>query len=470
MRQEKSNPGNRTSMTVNALGSRKNRLLPAVPEHHDRPDDRHRIGPGPGRIGRQRNFLRAPVWGQRSRDLSILERKDYKNPVFNPESITYVGDNPYIMKGSYRIGRIFGIPILIHYTFLIVIPLLAWIIGSQISLTTDTIRGIFQVPIDTSLITAGFMPWILGTVVALGLFLGVLVHEIAHCIIARQNGVKIQSITLLIFGGVSQMEDVGVPDPKVELPMALAGPLTSLLVGIVCGGIVFFIPEMTTDTATAGVLILIFGYLSFLNVILFAFNLIPAFPMDGGRVLRAELAKRMPLHKATRIAANVGKAFAIIFGIVGLIFFNPFLILIALFVYIGASSESTMDQFTYLLHDVTVGTTMSSPVTVVAPTLTLAKVIEMMLISKHLGFPVVEQDKLVGMITLVDVNRIPQIDRETMQVRNIMTHDPITLPPSAPVMDAFRIMSARNIGRIPIVQEGRVVGIVTRTDILKVTE
>ena len=227
---------------------------------------------------------------------------------------------------------------------------------------------------------------------------------------------------------------------------------------------------MTTDTATAGVLILIFGYLSFLNVILFAFNLIPAFPMDGGRVLRAELAKRMPLHKATRIAANVGKAFAIIFGIVGLIFFNPFLILIALFVYIGANSESTMDQFTYLLHDVTVGTTISSPVTVVAPTLTLAKVIEMMLISKHLGFPVVEQDKLVGMITLVDVNRIPQIDRETMQVRNIMTHDPITLPPSAPVMDAFRIMSARNIGRIPIVQEGRVVGIVTRTDILKVTE
>lgn len=373
------------------------------------------------------------------------------------------------MRGAYRIGRIFGIPIFIHYSFLIVIPLLAWIIGSQISLTTDMLRGIFQVPIDTSLITEGFMPWVLGTVVGLGLFFGVLVHELAHSVIARQKGLKIQSITLLMFGGISRMEE-GVPDPRVELPMALAGPLTSLLFGLACGGLVYLTPEMTADPATAGVLIFVFGYLAVLNVILFAFNLLPAFPMDGGRVLRAVLAKRMPLHRATRIAANVGKAFAIIFGIVGLFLLNPFLILIALFVYIGASTESTAVQFSYLLHDVTVGNTMSSPVTVVAPTLPLAKVIEMMLTSKHLGFPVVERDTLVGMVTLADVNRTSPIDREAMQVRDIMTHDPITLPPSAPVMDALRIMSARNIGRIPIVQDGQIVGIVTRTDILKVTE
>ncbi|MFZ1128747.1 CBS domain-containing protein [Methanoregula sp.] len=374
------------------------------------------------------------------------------------------------MQGSYRIGRIFGIPIRIHFSFLIVIPLLAWIIGSQISLTTDTIRGLFQVPINPSLITAGFMPWILGTVVALGLFLGVLVHEIAHCIVARKNGVKIQSITLLLFGGVSQMEEEGVPDPKVELPMALVGPLTSLLFGIACAGLVYLVPDMTPYPPVAGVLVFIFGYLAVLNVILFAFNLVPAFPMDGGRVLRAALAKRMPIHRATRIAADVGKAFAIIFGIVGILFFNPFLILIALFVYLGASGEATMDQFTYLLHDVTVGTTMSSPVTVVTPAMTIAKVMEMMLATKHLGFPVVEEDKTVGMITLVDVNRVPQTDREAKQVRDIMTRNPITLPPSAPVMDALKIMSARNIGRIPIVQGGRIVGIVTRSDILKVAE
>ena len=252
--------------------------------------------------------------------------------------------------------------------------------------------------------------------------------------------------------------------------MALVGPLTSLLFGIACAGLVYLVPDMTPYPPVAGVLVFIFGYLAVLNVILFAFNLVPAFPMDGGRVLRAALAKRMPIHRATRIAADVGKAFAIIFGIVGILFFNPFLILIALFVYLGASGEATMDQFTYLLHDVTVGTTMSSPVTVVTPAMTIAKVMEMMLATKHLGFPVVEEDKTVGMITLVDVNRVPQTDREAKQVRDIMTRNPITLPPSAPVMDALKIMSARNIGRIPIVQGGRIVGIVTRSDILKVAE
>ena len=94
----------------------------------------------------------------------------------------------------------------------------------------------------------------------------------------------------------------------------------------------------------------------------------------------------------------------------------------------------------------------------------------MMYSSKHLGFPVVERDTLVGMITLADVNRTSSIDREAMQVRDIMTRDVVALPPSAPVMEALKIMSARNIGRIPIVAEGKILGIVTRTDILKITE
>ena len=273
----------------------------------------------------------------------------------------------------------------------------------------------------------------------------------------------------MIFGGVASMEE-GVPDPKVELPMALVGPIASLIFGLLCGLLVYFVPSMISDPARAGAVIFIFGYLGVLNIILCFFNLIPAFPMDGGRVLRALLAKRMPLHRATQIAADIGKGFAIVFGIIGLLIFSPFLILIALFIYIGANMESTAIKYSHLLQDVTAGDIMSSPVTTVPPNLPVSQVITMMYTSKHLGFPVVERDTLVGMITLIDVNRTSPIDREAMQVRDIMTRDPITLPPAALVIDALRIMSSHNIERIPIVQDDKIIGIVTRMDTLKVTE
>ena len=373
------------------------------------------------------------------------------------------------MDGSFRIGNLFGIPIYIHYTFLLVIPLFAWIIGSEISYTIDALTSVFTIPIDTTLLTAGLVPYGVGIIVAFGLFGGVLVHELAHSLIARRKGIKINSITLMIFGGIASMEE-GIPDPKVELPMALIGPLTSLLVGFVSVSVMYAIPGMVSTPASSGVLIFIFGYLGMLNIILCFFNLIPAFPMDGGRVLRAWLATRMPLHKATKIAADIGKGFAILFGIIGLFAFSPFLILIALFIYIGANSESVAVKYSHLLQDVTVGDMMSGPVTTVPPTMPVRQVIEMMYTSKHLGFPVVERDTLTGMVTLIDVNRTSPIDREAMQVRDIMTRDPITLPPAAPVIDALRIMSAHDIERIPIVQDDKILGIVTRTDILKVTE
>jgi CBS domain-containing protein len=313
------------------------------------------------------------------------------------------------------------------------------------------------------------MPWVLGVIIALGLFAGVLMHELAHSLVALRKGIAINNITLMIFGGIAQMEE-GTPDPKVELPMALVGPFASLILGFICCGLVYAAPSVTADPGIQGVWIFVFGYLGMLNIILCAFNLIPAFPMDGGRVLRAWLGTRMPLHRATKIAADIGKGFAIIFGIIGLFTLSPFLILIALFIYIGANTESTAVKYSHLLQNVTVGEMMSTPVTTVAPTLPLSTVIGMMYSSKHLGFPVVERDTLVGMITLADVNRTSSIDREAMQVRDIMTRDLITLPPEAPVIDALRIMSAQDFGRIPVVQDGKILGIVTRTDILKVAE
>lgn len=373
------------------------------------------------------------------------------------------------MNGSLKIGSLYGIPILIHWTLIIIIPIFAWIIGSQIELTNDLLSSVYRVPIDQTLITAGYMEFILGVVVALGLFAGVLVHEMAHSIVALRKGIQINSITLLIFGGISSMEE-GMPDPVIELPMALVGPLTSLAVGLASSVFVYISHLLVSSPPLAGVLVFVFGYLGILNIFLFAFNLLPAFPMDGGRVLRAFLAKRMPLHKATRIAADVGRIFAVIFGIFGIFLFNPILILIAFFIYIGASQESTVVKYSFLLKDVTVGDMMSTDVMTVEPGEPVREVIDQMYASKHLGFPVVQNDVLVGIVTLDDVHKVTPIDREAMIVKDIMSREVITLPPSAPVIEALRIMSVNNIGRIPVVDQDRLAGIVTRTDILKVIE
>jgi Zn-dependent protease len=373
------------------------------------------------------------------------------------------------MEASLQIGTLAGIPVKLHWSFLLVIPLFAWIIGSQILLTTELIAVLFGVPIDPTLIAAGFNPYILGTVVALGLFVGVFIHEMAHSLIARARGIEIHSITLLILGGVSQMEET-MPDPKIELPMALAGPLTSLAVGLVSSALVYVVPAIVTEPGLAGVLVFTFGYLGLLNILLFGFNLLPAFPMDGGRVLRAWLARRMPLARATRIAADVGKGFAVVFGIIGFLLLNPILIIIAFFIYIGANQEATYLRYNILLQDVTVADAMSSPVATVEPTTPLSRLLEMMYETKHLGFPVVDRGSLIGIVALADVHKISPQDREAMQVRDVMTRTPTTLPPSAPLIDALRIMTGQDVGRIPVVADGALIGIVTRTDVLRVME
>jgi len=213
-----------------------------------------------------------------------------------------------------------------------------------------------------------------------------------------------------------------------------------------------------------------FGYLGLLNVFLFAFNLLPAFPMDGGRVLRAFLARSMSLPKATRIAADVGKVFAVLFGIAGVVILNPILILIAFFIYIGASQESTAIKYNFLLKDVKVSDIMAVSVLTVSPDLPVREVIDLMYSTKHLGFPVEEKGHVTGMVTLADVHKIPALDRDAMLVRDIMTRGVIALPPGAPVIDALRIMSGNNIGRIPVMEGDQLLGIVTRTDIMKVIE
>ncbi|MDD1723587.1 MAG: CBS domain-containing protein [Methanospirillum sp.] len=373
------------------------------------------------------------------------------------------------MEGSFRIGRIFGIPVFIHFTFLLVIPLFAWIIGTDIGYSVSLVTGIFRVEIDDTLILTGFIPYILGAVIALGLFLGVFIHELSHSLIAQRAGIPIERITLLFFGGVASI-DVREPDPKTELVMALAGPVTSLILGLVSAALFYGTSQAVPGTPETGLVMYIFGYLSLLNLLLFAFNLLPAFPMDGGRVLRAYLAGRMPLYQATSIASMIGKGFAVVFGLIGLALFSPLLILIAFFIYIGANQEADVTRYNFLLRDVQVGQVMSRPVTSVDPVMPLTAVWNLMYQTKHLGFPVTDRGVLTGIITLSDLARTPALDRDAMQVRDVMTRDVITLPPQAQVMDALRIMTRQDIGRIPVMDGETIAGIVTKSDIFTVIE
>jgi Zn-dependent protease/CBS domain-containing protein len=373
------------------------------------------------------------------------------------------------MDGSLRIGRLFGIPIMIHFTFLLIIPLFAWIIGTDITYTVSMVGDLFKIQIDDSLITQGYIPYLLGFIVACGLFFGVFIHELSHSMIARRSGIKIESITLLFFGGVASIEDRET-DPRVEFWMALAGPAMSLVFGIFCICLLYVTGLVIPDPAVAGLIIYIWGYLAILNILLFIFNLLPAFPMDGGRVLRAYLALRMPLHKATGIASTIGKGFAIIFGIVGLIIFSPILILIAFFIYIGAGQESSVTRYKFLLKDVLIRDIMSRPVKSVAPEMPFSEVIALMYQTKHLGFPVLDRGYLIGIITLTDLARVSSIDRDAMQVKDSMSRDVITLSPDAPVIDALRIMTQKDIGRIPLLENGLIVGIITKSDIFTVME
>ncbi|MDI6719197.1 MAG: CBS domain-containing protein [Methanomicrobiales archaeon] len=371
--------------------------------------------------------------------------------------------------GSLQIGTIYGIPLKLHWSLLLVIPLFAWIIGVQIGPTASILEDLFNLTIDRGIIATGFNPYILGTAVSIGLFVGVLIHELAHSLLAKKRGVKINSITLLILGGVSSIEEE-VPNPRIELPMALAGPLTSLALGLVSIAVMYLGDAFIPDPPLAGVWVFLWGYLGLLNVVLFGFNILPAFPMDGGRVLRAWLAQRMTLPRATRIAANIGKAFAVLFGIFGFIIFNPILIIIAFFIYIAASQESAQLQYNVLLKDVRVGDVMSGPVMTVSPETPLTELVNRMYSTKHLGFPVVQNGSLVGMVTLDDVHRVPVDKRDLTQVKDVMTRDVLTLPPQAPLTDALRHMASRNIGRIPVMRGNDLIGIVTRTDIMRVME
>lgn len=365
------------------------------------------------------------------------------------------------MFKSFRVGSLFGIPIKLDVSFLLILPIFAWLIGAQIELLVGPLNAVFGTSLDAAALTTGYRPWILGLAAAIGLFVGVILHELGHSLVAIRYGFPIDSITLWIFGGLAQLTDQP-EDWKQEFLIAIAGPIVSVLVGLVSYLLLFVVP------ASLDGVVFVLAYLALLNVALAVFNMLPAFPMDGGRVLRALLARNRPFARATQIAAEVGKLFALLMGLFGLLQFNVILIGIAFFIYIAASGEAQQTVMNAAFEGVRVDDIMThgEDVHTVSPDTSIAELLERMFSERHTGYPVMENDRLVGLVTLSDAREVDAVERDAFTVEDVMTRDLQVIAPNAEAMDALQRMQQGRIGRLLVVEDGELVGLISRTDLM----
>jgi Zn-dependent protease/CBS domain-containing protein len=354
--------------------------------------------------------------------------------------------------GAIRIGSVRGIPIRVHVTFLIVLPFLALGFGRVYAeaarlaeVPPEQLRG---------------SPFLWGLVVALALFLSVLVHELAHSLYALRKGGRVRDITLLMIGGVSQISE----PPKggrQEAVMALVGPVTSLALGAVF----YLLLRAVSGTALFNVKFALF-HLFYLNVVLGLFNLLPAFPMDGGRILRGVLSERWGLLRATRVAAAAGRAFAVLFAIVGFLSANILLMVVAFFVYIGAESENRGVLVKALLGHVRVRDLMGARRAPVEASDSVFDVAERMLRERRLAFAVVESGRVVGVVALQDVQRVALGDRTRLRVADVVRRvQPVDANDDAST--ALRAFAETRAPAIPVVDGAELSGVLSQTDIAR---
>ncbi|MFB6127190.1 MAG: CBS domain-containing protein [Halolamina sp.] len=366
------------------------------------------------------------------------------------------------MRGI-RLGSLFGIPIRLGVTFLLVLPLFAWLIGSDVGNLAGLLNRTLApaTTLNAGALVDGSLRWLLGTAAAVGLFVCILFHEFGHSLVAIRYGYGIESITLWLFGGVARFEET--PENwRHELLVALAGPVVSVALGAV-GYAAFLAVPVGRDPIR-----FLAGYLALMNVALAAFNMLPGFPMDGGRVLRALLARSRSHARATQIAAEVGKGFAFLLGIAGL-FTNLWLIALAFFIYIGASSEAQQTVMKAAFEGVSVADVMTGQraLQTVAPGTSVAELMERMFAERHTGYPVVDDGRLVGMVTLDDAREVRDVERDAYTVAEVMSREVASVTPEADAMDALQRMRSEDVGRLPVIDtNGDLVGIISRTDLM----
>ncbi|EMA53109.1 CBS domain-containing protein [Halococcus thailandensis] len=363
---------------------------------------------------------------------------------------------------SFRVGSIAGIPIKLGLSFLLVLPLLAWLIASQVGQLVMLMNSTFGTGLPGAALSAGTMPYILGLAAALGLFAGVILHELGHSVVAMRFGYDIDSITLWFLGGIAQMAEMP-EDWRQEFAVAVAGPVVSVVLGIVSYAAFLVVPE-----GLPGVRFVV-AYLALLNVALAAFNLLPGFPMDGGRVLRALLARNRTHARATQIAAEVGKGFAFLLALVGLFAGAILYVAIAFFIYISAAGEAQQAVTKAALQGVVVERVMTpaDEIDAVTPETSVADLVDRMLTERHTGYPVLDGGELVGMVTLSDAQTVREVERDAYRVGEVMSQDLYTVPEDSDAMDALSTMQSNGVGRLPVLDlRGEFIGLVSRTDLM----
>jgi Zn-dependent protease len=307
-----------------------------------------------------------------------------------------------------------------------------------------------------------------GLAFVIALFVIIVLHELGHALTARRYGIRTRDITLLPIGGVARLERMP-DDPRQELLVALAGPAVNVTLAFIFFLVLLAMNQPILPLGLGDVSISSSNFLRrmlWVNVILAGFNLLPAFPMDGGRVLRAFLAMKMDYIHATHIAANVGQVMAFIFGLYGLLSTNPFLVFIALFVWMGAAAESSMVQMKAGLGGIPVSRVMITDFKTLKPEEPLAQAAEHLLAGYQQDFPVVDGDeKVLGVLTrsrLVD--GLAKNGRDT-PVGNVMETKFVAAHPSEMAEAAFIRLQSSDCRSMPVLRDGKLLGVVTAENV-----
>lgn len=342
------------------------------------------------------------------------------------------------MKWSLKIGKYAGIDVYMHVTFLLLVGWVAYMHWQQGQSISAAVAGVIFI---------------------LAVFLCVVLHEYGHALTARRYGIKTRDIILLPIGGVARLESLPT-QPMQELWVALAGPAVNIVIAVALTlwlWVTAAIEPLQSLTLTTGPFL---ERLLVVNLFLVVFNMIPAFPMDGGRVLRALLATRKDYARATQIAASIGQGIAVFFGIVGL-FYNPMLLLIAFFVWIGAGQEANAAQMKNVIGGIPVQQAMLTDFKTLETTDSLGQAVELTLAGSQKDFPVLANGHIEGILTQNDLIKALSAGDHKASVNATMQDGFVTVNSLDMLDTAFAKLQDCNCHTLPVTHENRLVGLLT---------